>query len=704
MLLGAQYFRPPFPDKKHWLDDLSRMRDAGLNALQLWAVWGWIEPEPGVFRFDDYDTLVKEADKRGLGIVISCIAEIHPFWLPRVIPDSSLVDNMNRPVPSVGRVEVNSGITPGGCFDNPKVRDAMGRYIEKLAAQYAHAPNLRGWDAWNETRWNVHAQSFTCYCPHTLAAFREWLKGKYGDLNGLSAAWRRRYASWDDVQPGRLVGSLPTEMAEFCDFLTWRAAMHMRFRYKIIKAANPEKLVSAHNAQPCISDRGGSVTLVMDRGNDFDHAAELDGFGCSHFPFWGAGFDIASFGARMEFVRSACRGKVPWVSELQGGASNSPSLTHSRSVTPGPQQRWVWTGYSRGAKAVIFWCWRDEVFGRESSGFGLIGRDGLADDRVAYMKRTGAALKKHGALLDAYKPDPAEVAVYFDRANHFLDFDSYGRAEHSSGGQIGYAQALERLNIPYRFVESRNLDDLTGVKLLFMPFALCVTNDAASRIAPFVKKGGTLVIEAEAGAFTSLGFYNETPPERPLAKDLGIADHGRRELTLEKLAFDIGKKLSLKPSTLYTPLVVEKGDKVIAREGNDVLGLLRKIGKGRVIALGTFVGDKYCEKAYGDFERFISWVISQADIELPLSVEASKKDSDLAWRSGMSGNTRLLFMSTGRATKVTASIPKALVGKASSAEELLSGKSYKLSKNKGDVTVKLSLEKDSVAVLKWEVG
>jgi beta-galactosidase len=702
MLLAAQYYRPPFPDKKHWLDDLSRMRDSGLNALQLWAVWGWIEPEPGVFHFDDYDTLVKEAEKRGLGVIISCIAEIHPFWIHRVVPDSHLVDHLGRIVHSVGRVEVNPGLTPGGCFDNPKVRERMAKYIERLAAQYANAPNLKGWDAWNETRWMVHAQGHACYCEHTVAAFRDWLKSKYGDLDGLNEAWKRRYAAWEDVEPGRMTGLLPTEMVEFCDFLAWRAAMHMRFRYKILKAANPKVLVSAHNAQPCISDRAGGSEHVMCRGNDFDHAAELDGFGCSHFPFWGTGFDPANFGVRMEFIRSACRGKVAWVSELQGGAANSPALNHSRSVSAGPQQRWVWSGYGRGAKAVIFWCWRDEVFGQESSGFGIAGRDGLAEERLAALKRTGSTLEKYSRLLDAYRPDPAEVGVYFDRANHFLDYVSYGRAERSSGGQMGYALAFERLNVPYRFIESKRLDDIDGLKLLVMPFSICVSEEAAGRIAGFVKNGGTLLVEAETGAFSPLGFYNADPAERPLARELGIRDLGRRELTLDKLSFSTGAKLILKPSTLYTPLVVGKGDKVLCKQGADTLALLRKVGKGQVVAVGTFLGDKYCAGGYADFEEFVGWLVGQAGITTPVTVSSNLKHGELAWRSGVSGTSRLVFVSAGPKTVATVRGPNSVFGKAEAALELLSGKTLKLSKTAGGCAVKVPLAENSVAVVKWD--
>jgi len=61
MILAAQYYRPPFPERRYWKEDLDGMKDAGLNALQLWVLWSWVEPEPGRFVFDDYDDIVDKA-------------------------------------------------------------------------------------------------------------------------------------------------------------------------------------------------------------------------------------------------------------------------------------------------------------------------------------------------------------------------------------------------------------------------------------------------------------------------------------------------------------------------------------------------------------------------------------------------------------------------------------------------------------------
>ena len=144
MILAAQYYRPPFPERRYWKEDLDGMKDAGLNALQLWVLWSWVEPEPGRFDFSDYDELVEEAGKRGLGVVLSSIAELHPFWIHREIPDAHMIDHMGRAVISSNRGEAHQGLTPGGCTDNPEVLRRMGAFLEAVGSRYASAPQP-GW-------------------------------------------------------------------------------------------------------------------------------------------------------------------------------------------------------------------------------------------------------------------------------------------------------------------------------------------------------------------------------------------------------------------------------------------------------------------------------------------------------------------------------------------------------------------------------
>ena len=701
MLLGTQYYRPPFPLQKHWQDDLSRMRDAGLNAIQLWACWGWIEAQPGTYRFDDYDQLLFAAGQRGLGTVISTIAEIHPFWIHRVIPGSQMIDAMGHHVISSLRGECNVGLTPGGCTDHPHVLERMGAFLTALSGRYSQEKHLLAWDCWNETRWAVNADGFVCYCEHTLNAFRGYLKECYAGLDGLNAAWQRRYCCWEDVMPGKELGRPYTDMLEFERFLTWRAAQHMAFRKQQIRAQDALHPIVAHCGDPATLSPGSGYEQALSRGNDWDLVETLDGFGCSHFPVWHS-FQEADFGVRVESLRSAARGKSMWISELQGGSARDGFV--GRDPVPATmQQRWVWGGYGRGADAVFFWCWRDEVFGSESSGFGLSGNDGFSAERLAALAHTRKILDAHQPLLAAYRPDAPEVGVLFTEENYHLDWAQYGpAASQASNSFIGYLRGLERIQVPYEVVDSDHLDVLDELAVLLMPWPLIVPPQAAERILQWVHNGGTLLVESEVDAFDQRGFYRDPGDERPFARTLGLQGQGRRPCKEQELTVELaGTVIQLRPSTWLEPLVAEDSA-VCARMGSNEPVLVRKqLGRGQVLALGTFAGQAYALERYPGFEQFLRAIVASGQASPALSVDYPDGEV-LTWRSGRSGSARLLFVTNAAEERtVTFSAPAAFFGSQHQVENLATGTFHVIEDNAAERCLTVTLAQDSYAIYMW---
>ncbi|HNX27610.1 MAG TPA: beta-galactosidase, partial [Phycisphaerae bacterium] len=543
MNLGVQYYRPPFPVQRFWEDDFKKIADSGLNTVQLWILWSWVEPKPGEFHFDDYDRLVELAEKNGLGIVLSTIAEVQPYWIHREVPGSEMIDHMGRKVVSSNRGECHFGITPGGCIDNPGVWAGMKNFFNAAVSRYCKSPALRGWDAWNELRWNVNADGMVCFCEHTLAAFRKWLSDKYGGLDGLNKAWIRRYGCFDEVMPGKMCGRPYTEMMAFEHFLTWRANRHAKLRYDFIKSIDPQHPVLVHGGDPTILTYGCEYDHALNRGNDWFYADELDGIGCSSFPKW-HGLDDADFGMRVECVKSAARNKKIWLSEVQGGRSSFGFNVYP-AVDAASQQRWIWNGLACGADTILFWCWRDEVFGTESGGFGLSGRDGLAQERLDAMCKTGGILKDNATLFEHYKPFAGEVGIFFSPKSYYLCWGQEGNSLRMINAMMGYARSLVRNSIPYRFVEEEHLEELAGLKILFMPRTLVLDAKAEEAIGQFVRNGGTLVCESECGAFNSAGIYRY-PEDRFVSTLTGISELDRRSLLKESISVDVnGSKLEL---------------------------------------------------------------------------------------------------------------------------------------------------------------
>jgi len=703
MQIGVQYYRPPFPNERYWKDDLKNIRAAGFNTLQLWVLWGWVEAQPGRFDFADYDRLIELANTTGLKVVLSAIAEVQPLWIHREIPGSEMLNHLGQKIVSSNRNECHFGITPGGCFDNPAVWERMRIFFRTVAGRYKDAPNLYGWDAWNELRWNVHTQGLVCFCGHTLKYFREWLGEKYGGLDGLNRAWQRRYINWDDVSPGWAANRPFTETMAFQHFLTVRANEHGRKRYETIKAEDPVHPITMHGGAPSMyycgtgNDFGDQILTPMDRGNDWDLASYLDGVGCSSFPKWGRQ-DWADFAVRMNTIRSAAGQKRLWLSELQGGRAGQ-GFSQQGPVQAVEQQHWLWNGIAVGAEAILFWCWKDEVFTTEAGGFGVSGFDGYAAERLAAFKATEGLLEKYRNVWDAYRPSRPDIGVYFSPQSAYLHWCNNKCSETYLNALLGYGKALVRSNVPFEMIEEEHLDELKRLKVLFMPRALVTDKKTEKKLVDYVSGGGTLVVESECGAFDSRGIYRY--PENRFLNKLGIREVGRRTIDKDTVKFQAvadKRRFDLTGSQWVTPWLSDRGQ-TWARYGKEILAGEVAIGKGKVILLGTYLGETYFSKRGRGLEAFLKMICARFAQRPDVEVAGNRK-GDIYFQDGTSGGKHVFFVfCESKCETVTVKISKHSL-RSQTLTDLVSGKTAKGIKHQNDaLAFKFNVPEERMLVL-----
>ncbi|MFP4379053.1 MAG: beta-galactosidase [Candidatus Sumerlaeia bacterium] len=699
MNLGVQYYRAPFPEDKYWEDDFKRIKDCGLNTVQLWILWSWVESKPGTFDFGDYDRLVDLAAKNDLKLVLSTIGEIHPYWIFREVGGGEMVDHMGNKVVSSNRVECHFGLTPGGCTDHPEVWKRMADFLAACANQYKDADHVVGWDAWNEKRWNVHSDGFVCFCKYTLEAYRNWLDAKYGGLDGLNAAWKRRYGAWDEVLPGKMHMRPYTDMMAFNHFITWRADQLGINRCRIIKEIVGDVPVTVHGGMPTPLFTGGvnQFNHAINRGNDWNLADALDGIGCSSFPVWQK-YDDIDFAARIEYIRSAARGKQMWLSELQGG--RSCNFYHvGPDFGPAQQQHWVYNGIACGAKTILFWCWRDEVFGRESSGFGIYGDDPNSQDRLEAMKITGDFITTHEKLIADYVPDSSPVGVMFSPQSYYVDFAQTGSANMAADSLSGFCRALLRNQTNYVVIEEEHLEELENIKILFMPHVLVTEPHVEAKLAEWIRNGGTLVTEAECGAFDAKGFYRYAP-DRFTAKLAGIEEIGRRHPTDPSIDVNIDGTLARLCSHDYlSPW--QSGGKVLAKGRDGDLITEVQVGKGRMILCGAFVGRHYFEENTLDFERYIHSLVKKAEARPPIRVlhPAHSTGPTVHVRGGVAGDKRVVFVMLPEGTEGAELLFEKGFFHDDTVEDILSGEACKLKEHEEGMSCNIRPKHWGIAVL-----
>ncbi|MDK1032174.1 MAG: beta-galactosidase trimerization domain-containing protein, partial [Planctomycetia bacterium] len=378
------------------------------------------------------------------------------------------------------------------------------------------------------------------------------------------------------------------------------------------------------------------------------------------------------------FVKAAARDKHVWLSGLQGGRSTHAFEVHD-SVDAMSQQRWIWNGIACGADTILFWCWRDEVFGRESSGFGLIGLDGFADERIEAMKHTGALIKEHAEVIDNYQPCRPSVGVLFSPQTYYLNWAAEGDASRAWAALSAYCRGLVRKSIPYTIIEEQHLEALDGLKVLFLPRSLVTDAKQEEALAAFVEAGGTLVCESECGAFDSAGLYRY-PEDRFTARMSGIKEIGRRRLTAEsaEAALD-GKTVSLDLAQWVTPWETAGGT-VIASCKEGALVAEVAVGKGRLILGASYFGEAYAKKRGAGFEDYVEWAVGRSDWEREVEIlsPAPTRDTSLFVKYGSSGDKRMVFVFFGKGQeKATLRFCKGFF-KSATLTDLISGAAHDL--------------------------
>ena len=134
----------------------------------------------------------------------------------------------------------------------------------------------------------------------------------------------------------------------------------------------------------------------------------------------------------------------------------------------------------------------------------------------------------------------------------------------------------------------------------------------------FVREGGVLFAESEAGAFSSAGFYRY--PEDRFTVPAGVVEIGRRTLEEEWLSVEMeGFRYRLKGDQWLTPPVGAAPDELFS---------VRKFGQGRIIYCGTYLGNAYRRTPYADFERLIRDLVRLAEATPAIEVISPPPEPD----------------------------------------------------------------------------
>lgn len=499
---GGDYNPEQWP-RHVWDEDVALMREAGVNLVSVGIFsWALLEPREGEYDFGWLDDVLDLLHANGIAVDLGTPTASPPAWFYATYPQSRVVtaDGTALGFGSRGMVSPSS----------PEYRAAAVRIAGELARRYAEHPAVVLWHVHNEYGAPVGED----FSPASVAAFRDWLRARYGSLDALNAAWGtafwgQRYGEWEHVGAPAATASIPNP-AQRLDFA--------RFTDDQLRACFclERDAIRAHATQPVTTNFMAHQSYNTDL---WRWAREVDIVSDDHY-LWSPDPDAhVGLALSADLTRSVARGK-PWML-LEHSTSAVNWQGHNIAKRPGEMHRNAVTHLGRGADAIMFFQWRASRSGAEKFHSAMLPHAGTGSrvfrEVVALGERLGRASEVRGSRVRA------DVAVLYDWESLWAQ-DLEWRPSDALGFRERVRAYYERLWLDGVTVDfAHPEDDLSGYRLVVAPASYLVTAAAGKNLTGYVAQGGTLLVSCFAGVVDEHDAVHAGGFGAPLRTALGVA-------------------------------------------------------------------------------------------------------------------------------------------------------------------------------------
>ncbi|MGY0488932.1 beta-galactosidase [Streptomyces sp. WG-D5] len=475
-LFGGDY-NPEQWDAATHAEDVELMLRAGVDTATVGVFsWSWLEPSEGHYEFGWLDDVFARLHAAGIGIVLATPTASPPPWFTLRHPDA-------LPVQPDGSRHTH-GSRDTYAISAPAYRKACRRIARELAERYGTHPALRGWHIHNEYGSLDHSD-------HAAAAFRTWLRRRYGTLEALNRAWgtafwSQRYGDWAEVLPPRQTQYLhnPTHALDF-----------RRFTADEFRDAYAEQVAEVRAAG---STAAVTTNFMLPDWNHLDHWSwrpHLDTVSIDHYldTTGESGETHAAYAG--DLARSWAGGE-PWLLMEQGTTQIALRDRHAIKW-PDRVLRNTLSYLARGSQGALFFQWRASTAGSETWHGGMVPHTGPDTDRFASVVELGATLRRLAEVAEPPAEGPvveADVAILWEADGWWaLESDGLPSRRLSFPDAVRRTHAaLWRSGIPTDFVPADA--DLSRYRILLVPSMMPVSAELADRWRQFTQAGGTLVV------------------------------------------------------------------------------------------------------------------------------------------------------------------------------------------------------------------
>jgi beta-galactosidase len=418
MKIGTYYYPEQWP-REQWERDFDNIARMGLRIVHMGEfAWYSMEPREGEFQLDWLDECVTMAEKRGIELILCTPTAVPPVWLEDKHPDISIRDKHGLHVRHGGRRH--------GSPTSPAFIEASKRVTQALADRFAARKSVIGWQIDNEFNGSFDQNE------HAHAAYRVWLRQRYGTIEKLNAAWgtqfwNTQYTSFDQIKLAAEREAIkgynnPHEKLDASRFWSHAWAQFSKAQSDILWAALKPRVDEAKSAgtlPPFVTTNFMPFHLDI---NPADCAGDYNLFAWDSYPVSGWGKAMENEAYRLadpngiEFTHDLMASFTGrWgLMEVQPGTVNwsgVPVLLY-----PGAVRLWLWTAWAHGSEFITVYRFRQPRFGTELFHHGLVQWDGVTPSEggrefatvIDEIKKLDAAPLPTSTVVAAPPPEPVK--------------------------------------------------------------------------------------------------------------------------------------------------------------------------------------------------------------------------------------------------------------------------------------------------------
>ncbi|MEC0309583.1 beta-galactosidase [Paenibacillus lautus] len=475
MWYGGDY-NPEQWGAEAWKEDDRMFKLAGIDVATINVFsWALSQPNEDTYDFAWLDETIDRLYRNGVYICLATSTGAHPAWMARKYPDVLRVDYEGRKRKFGGR--------HNSCPNSPTYRKYATMMAGKLAERYKDHPAVLIWHVSNE-------YGGYCYCDHCAAAFRTWLKQRYGTLDAVNKAWNTRFwghtfYDWEDiVVPNALSEEWSGNRTNFQGI----SLDYRRFQSDSLLDCYKLERDELKRITPDIP----VTTNLMGFYPELDYfkwAKEMDVVSWDNYPSLDTPY---SYTAMAHALMRGLKGGQPFMLMEQ-----TPSVQnwqpYNSAKRPGVMRLWSYQAVAHGADTVMFFQLRRSIGACEKYHGAVIEHVGHEHTRVfRECAELGKELQQLGdRILDARSD--AKAAIIYDWENRWgIDLSSGPTVALNYVNEVHkYYDALHQLHIQTDMVSVE--EDFRKYDVVIAPVMYMVKPGFAERVEAFVSQGGTFV-------------------------------------------------------------------------------------------------------------------------------------------------------------------------------------------------------------------